>query len=103
MKLKLRFLAVKAVPKVFWSLPKALTIRPPIISVVVLIFGLILFGLGEALLIASGVGASPWTVFCAKRYKCDGMERRFCYVCDKYMRFVALGFHSGKLLALVPH
>ena len=63
MKLKLRFLAVKAMPKLFWSSPKALTIRPPIISVGVLIFGLILFGLGEALLIASGVGVSPWTVF----------------------------------------
>ena len=63
MKFKLRFLAVKAVPKLFWSSPKALTIRPPIISAVVLVFGLILFGLGEALLIASGVGVSPWTVF----------------------------------------
>ena len=63
MKFKLRFLAVKAVPKLFWSSPKALTIRPPIISAVVLIFGLILFGLGEALLIASSVGVSPWTVF----------------------------------------
>ena len=63
MKLKLRFLAVKAVPKLFWSSPKALTIRPPIMSAVVLIFGLILFGLGEALLIASSVGVSPWTVF----------------------------------------
>ena len=63
MKLKLRFLAVKAVPKLFWSSPKALTIRPPIISAVVLIFGLILFGLGEALLIASSVGVSHWTVF----------------------------------------
>ena len=28
-----------------------------------LIIGLILFGLGEALLIASGAGVSPWTVF----------------------------------------
>ena len=62
-KLKLRFLAVRAVPKLFWSSPKALTTRPPIISVGVLIFGLILFGLGEALLIVSGVGVSPWTVF----------------------------------------
>ena len=63
MKFKLSFLAVKAVPKLFWSSPNALTIRPPITSVVVLIFGLLLFGLGEALLIASGVGVSPWTVF----------------------------------------
>jgi uncharacterized membrane protein YczE len=56
------FLKVKAVPKLFWSSPKPLTIRPPLISIVMLVFGLILFGLGEALLIASGIGVSPWSV-----------------------------------------
>ena len=58
MKHKLKFLTVKAVPNLFWSSPKAFTLRPPIISAFVLIIGL-----GEALLIASGVGVSPWTVF----------------------------------------
>lgn len=59
----MRFLSVKSVPKLFWSSPKALTIKPPIISVLFLISGLTIFGLGEALLIASSVGVSPWTVF----------------------------------------
>ena len=63
MKHKLKFLTVKAVPNLFWSSPKPFTIRPPLISAFVLIIGLVLFGIGEALLIASGVGVSPWTVF----------------------------------------
>ena len=62
MLLKLRFLSVKKVPTLSWSSPKALTIRPPIKSLLILITGLIIFGFGEALLIASGVGVSPWTV-----------------------------------------
>ena len=62
MQLKLRFLSVKKVPNLSWSSPKALTIKPPIKSLLILVTGLILFGFGEALLIASGVGVSPWTV-----------------------------------------
>ena len=63
MKHKLKFLTIKAVPNLFWSSPKPFTIRPPLISTFVLIIGLVLFGIGEALLIASSVGVSPWTVF----------------------------------------
>jgi uncharacterized membrane protein YczE len=59
---KFGFLKVRAVPRLFWSAPHPLTIRPPFISVVMLVIGLVIFGLGEALLIASGVGVSPWTV-----------------------------------------
>ena len=59
---KPKFLSVKSVPKLFWSSPKALTISPPPISVLFLVIGLVLFGLGEALLVASGAGVSPWTV-----------------------------------------
>ncbi|MGB1105575.1 MAG: hypothetical protein EBT94_04375 [Alphaproteobacteria bacterium] len=58
----LAFLKIRAVPHLFWSAPRPLTIRPPAISVAMLAVGLVLFGLGEALLIASGVGVSPWTV-----------------------------------------
>lgn len=61
-RLKLSFLSVKEVPTLSWSSPKALTIKPPIKSLLFLITGLTLFGLGEALLIAAGVGVSPWTV-----------------------------------------
>ena len=58
----LAFLKIRAVPHLFWSAPRPLTIRPPAISVAMLAVGLVLFGLGEALLITSGVGVSPWTV-----------------------------------------
>lgn len=37
--------------------------KPPLASVAFLIIGLVLFGLGEALLVTAGVGVSPWTVF----------------------------------------
>jgi uncharacterized membrane protein YczE len=37
--------------------------KPPLASVTFLIIGLVLFGLGEALLVTAGVGVSPWTVF----------------------------------------
>ncbi len=63
MKNKFSFLTVRYVPTLFWSSPKSLTITPPAISVFFLILGLIIFGLGEALLIVAGVGVSPWTVF----------------------------------------
>lgn len=33
------------------------------VSIIGLIVGLMLFGLGEAILVAAGVGVSPWTVF----------------------------------------
>lgn len=59
----LSFLAVKRVPTLFWSSSTPLTLRPPLITLTMLIVGLLLFGLGEALLVAAGVGVSPWTVF----------------------------------------
>ena len=58
---KLQFLSIKQVPKLIWRSPKALTFQPPVISLLVLAFGLVLFGLGEALLLAAGAGVSPWT------------------------------------------
>ena len=58
----LRFLKLKTVPTLFWSSPKPLTIRPPAVSVIILFIGLVIFGMGEALLVASGAGVSPWTV-----------------------------------------
>ncbi len=63
MSFRFDFLLIKAIPTLFWSSPKTFTIRPPMISLIFLIFGLILFGLGEAILIAAGMGVSPWTVF----------------------------------------
>ncbi|MEM6558108.1 MAG: hypothetical protein AAF642_19625, partial [Pseudomonadota bacterium] len=59
----MKLFSIKAVPTLTWSSPKAFTLRPPFKSLVALVLGLVLFGLGEALLIAAGVGVSPWTVF----------------------------------------
>ena len=58
----LAFLKIRTVPHLFWSAPRPLTIRPPMMSVAMLALGLFIFGIGEAMLIASGVGVSPWTV-----------------------------------------
>ncbi|MEM9433878.1 MAG: hypothetical protein AAGA12_08145 [Pseudomonadota bacterium] len=59
----MKLLSVKSVPKLAWSAPHTFTMRPPINSLLPLIFGLTIFGLGEALMIKAGVGVSPWTVF----------------------------------------
>ncbi len=53
---------VRSIPKLFWTAAEAYTLRPKPVSFVMLVIGLAMFGLGEALLIAAGVGVSPWTV-----------------------------------------
>ncbi len=58
----MKFLSVKQVPKLFWSAPKPLTFRPPMVSFAFLVIGLFIFGIGEALIVAAAVGVSPWTV-----------------------------------------
>ena len=45
-----------------WSSPTPYNLKPKIKTFVYLILGLTLFGLGEAIMIASGGGVSPWTV-----------------------------------------
>ncbi|WP_421783174.1 YczE/YyaS/YitT family protein [Kiloniella litopenaei] len=59
---RLSFLSVKGVPTLSWSSPKPLNLRPDLVTVILLVVGLTIFGLGEALLIAAGTGVSPWTV-----------------------------------------
>ena len=56
------FLSIKNIPKVFWSSDKPLNLKPKISTFFYLCFGLMLFGLGEGLLIVSFTGASPWSV-----------------------------------------
>ena len=56
------FLKIKKVPRVSWSSTKPLNLKPKISTLFFLCFGLILFGLGEGLLIVSFTGASPWSV-----------------------------------------
>ena len=58
----MKILSVKSIPKLSWSSPQALTLQPKFPSMLFLFMGLIIFGLGEAILIASSVGVSPWTV-----------------------------------------
>ena len=62
MKLLTIFRLIKNIPKTSWSSKKPLNIKPKIKTLLFLIFGLCLFGLGETLLLASGAGVSPWTV-----------------------------------------
>ena len=62
MKPKMSFLSIKTIPSLPWSSPKPLIFLPRIITLGYLILGLILFGIGEAILIAAGSGVSPWTV-----------------------------------------
>jgi uncharacterized protein len=56
------FLKIKNIPKVSWSSEKSLNLKPKISTFFFLCFGLIIFGLGEGLLIVSAMGNSPWTV-----------------------------------------
>ncbi len=56
------FLSIKNIPKVYWSSDKSFNFRPKISTSFFLIFGLIIFGFGEGLLILSTTGNSPWSV-----------------------------------------
>ena len=55
------FVKIGEVPKTSWSSEKALNFKPKLITLAALIIGLFLFGLGEALLVTSQMGVSPWT------------------------------------------
>ena len=56
------FLTIKKIPKTSWSSSKPFNIKPKFSTLLYLCFGLILFGLGEGLLLVSLTGASPWSV-----------------------------------------
>ena len=56
------FLKIKNIPKVNWSSDRPYNFRPKFSTFFFLCFGLMLFGLGEGLLIISLTGASPWSV-----------------------------------------
>jgi len=62
MKLIVLIFSLKKVPKLSWSSFDALNFKPRIITLIYLILGLILFGLGETMLITANIGVSPWTV-----------------------------------------
>ena len=52
----------KKVPMTWWSADDAMTLRPKVSTLVILIAGLWIFGTGDAVLIAAGIGNAPWTV-----------------------------------------
>ena len=56
------FLKIKNIPIVSWSSNKSLNFKPKLSTSFFLIFGLVIFGLGEGLLILSTTGNSPWSV-----------------------------------------
>ena len=57
-----RIFTIKEVPSVNWSSDFPLSTKPRFYTVIMLVTGLFFFGLGEAIIIGSGSGVSPWTV-----------------------------------------
>ena len=54
--------SIKKIPKVTWSSEDAFNLKPKPLTLILLVFGLFLFGLGESFLITSGAGVGPYTV-----------------------------------------
>ena len=55
------FIKIGEVPKTSWSSEETFNLKPRLKTLMALVVGLILFGLGEALLVTSQIGVSPWT------------------------------------------
>ena len=55
-------LKIKKIPNLSWSSNDPFNFRPKLKTFIYLVLGLILFGLGETLLITANQGVSPWTV-----------------------------------------
>lgn len=62
MKSLILIFTLKEIPLLSWSSNDILNLKPRFITLLYLTIGLILFGLGETLLITSNIGVSPWTV-----------------------------------------
>ena len=76
---------IKKIPVVSWSSYDALNFKPKFITLLYLILGLILFGLGETLLITANAGVSPWTVLA------QGISIRTGYSIGLTTFFVSIG------------
>jgi len=55
-------LKIKQIPNLSWSSNNPFNFKPKLKTFIYLVIGLILFGLGETLLITANQGVSPWTV-----------------------------------------
>ncbi len=62
MKLLLLIFTLKKMPILSWSSHDELNLKPKSKTLIYLIIGLILFGLGETLLVTANIGVSPWFV-----------------------------------------
>ena len=67
----MNYFKITHIPKVKWSSDSPFNIKPNPKTLFFLFFGLTLFGLGEALLIVSNFGVTPWTVFA------EGVSKNF--------------------------
>ena len=85
MKFLILLFALKKIPVVSWSSYDALNLKPKFITLLYLILGLILFGLGETLLITANAGVSPWTVLA------QGISIRTGYSIGLTTFFVSIG------------
>ena len=85
MKFLILVFTLKKIPVVSWSSYDALNLKPKFITLLYLILGLILFGLGETLLITANAGVSPWTVLA------QGISIRTGYSIGLTTFFVSLG------------
>ena len=55
-------LTLKKIPQLYWSSSYEFNLKPKKITIFYLVLGLILFGIGEALLVTANIGVSPWFV-----------------------------------------
>tara|TARA_B100001057_G_scaffold124316_1_gene123081 strand:+ start:219 stop:899 length:681 start_codon:yes stop_codon:yes gene_type:complete len=55
-------LTLKKIPHLYWSSSYEFNLKPKKITIFYLVLGLILFGIGEALLVTANIGVSPWFV-----------------------------------------
>ena len=85
MKFLILIFTIKKIPVVSWSSYDALNLKPKFITLLYLILGLILFGLGETLLITANAGVSPWTVLA------QGISIRTGYSIGLTTFFISLG------------
>ena len=85
MKFLVLIFTLRKIPVLSWSSVDTLNLKPKSITLTYLIIGLILFGLGETLLITAGVGVSPWTVLA------QGISFKTGYSIGLTTFFVSLG------------
>ena len=68
------FIKIGEVPKNTWSSEETFNLKPKLKTVFALVVGLILFGLGEAILVTSQIGVSPWTALAQGLSNVSGLD-----------------------------